>query len=209
MDSGQDVRKYVPMITILLVAANVLVYLYAEATGGSENIEHMVQLGAMAQTEFFQGEYYRLITHFFLHFGFSHLCNNMFSLAILGFSLEEGIGRVRLLLVYFLSGISAGICSLLYNIWIGETYVVSAGASGAIYGLMGALLALMIFRRKRRFQSEVPRFLLFIGISIYSGMQDTSIDNAAHVGGLVTGFLICAVMSLLIKRKERRRRYAD
>lgn len=196
-------RRYFPILTILLVVINVCVFLCSEVTGGSENADHMIQMGAMYQPYFFSGEYYRLITHFFLHFGFEHLSNNMLSLLILGYALEGQIGKAQLLTVYFFSGILAGVSSIVYNISMGEEYVVSAGASGAIYGLMGALLALMVFRRRNTFVSEIPRFLLYIAISIYIGMQDATIDNAAHIGGLVSGFIICACFSIIINWKGR------
>lgn len=197
-------KKYVPVMTIILVVINILVFFYVEVTGGSENIQHMIDMGAMYQPDFFAGEYYRLVTHFFLHFGIEHLGNNMLSLLILGYALEGYIGKVRILIVYFFSGVLAGGTSIVYNISIAEGEVVSAGASGAIYGLMGALLALMIFRRSSRFVSEIPRFLLYIVISVYAGMQDASIDNAAHIGGLVSGFIVCACLSVIMNIKERR-----
>ena len=185
----------IPVMTLLLVFINVAVYLYVEFSGSSYDTEHMIQMGAVYDPLVLQNhEFFRLITHFFLHFGFDHLFNNMISLLILGYSLEQVTGRVRFLILYFLSGILAGVASIVYNIYIGQE-TVSCGASGAIYGLMGALLVLLIVGNRGRLSSEVPRYLLYIGISIYSGMQDPSIDNAAHVGGFVAGVLICLVMT--------------
>jgi rhomboid protease GluP len=186
----------VPVITILLVAINVLVFAYIEFVGSSEDTGFMLQMGASYEPYITENhEYYRLITHFFLHFGVEHLMNNMVSLLVLGYSLENVLGRVRYLFLYFFSGIFAGISSFAYTyacVPAGEE-PVSCGASGAIYGLMGALLVLLIIGNRGR-GTQVPRYLLFIGLSLYSGIQDKSIDNAAHIGGFVTGFVICLIM---------------
>lgn len=189
----------IPLMTLLLLAANVLVYFYVEIQGSSYNGDFMIQMGAIYDPLVIQNhEYYRLITHFFLHFGFEHLFNNMISLLILGYSLEQVMGKVRFISLYFLSGILAGITSIVYNMYVGQE-TISCGASGAIYGLMGALLVMLVVGSRGRFSSEVPRYLLYIGISIYSGMQDTSIDNAAHIGGFVAGVLICFIMSRFVR----------
>lgn len=191
--------KKLPLVTLILLAVNVLVYLYVEFFGSSYDSDFMIKMGAVYDPLVLQNhEYYRLITHFFLHFGFDHLVNNMVSLLVLGYSFEIEMGRVRFIILYFLSGILAGITSIVYNMYIGQE-AVSCGASGAIYGLMGALLIMLIVGSRGRSSSEVPRYLLYIGISIYSGMQDTSIDNAAHIGGFVAGALICLIMSRFVR----------
>ncbi len=188
-------KRNLPLITILLLAVNVLVFFYVEMTGSSEDVEFMLQMGASYEPNIVEHhEYYRLITHFFLHYGFDHLLNNMVSLLILGYSLEDVIGKVRFLILYFMSGILAGVVSIVYNMSVGNEFSVSCGASGAIYGLMGALLVLLILGNRGRRTSQVPRYVLYIGLSIYSGMQDSSIDNAAHVGGFIVGFLVCLIM---------------
>ena len=187
--------RKIPLITFVLLAINVLVYAYVEFSGSVYDSEFMLNAGALYEPLLIQNhQYYRLITHFFLHFGFDHLVNNMVSLLILGYSLEMEMGKVRFIILYFLSGILAGITSIVYNIYVGQESI-SCGASGAIYGLMGALLIMLIVGNRGKFSSEVPRYLLYIGISIYSGMQDENIDNAAHIGGFAAGVLICLIMS--------------
>lgn len=190
----------IPIITIILAVLNVLVYFYIEMKGSSYDSEFMIQMGAIYEPLVVEShEYYRLITHFFLHFGFDHLINNMVSLLVLGYALENVIGRTRYAVIYFLSGILAGVSSIVYNVFVTGEYTVSCGASGAIYGLMGALLVLLIWGNRGHRSSEVPRYLVFIGLSLYSGIQDTSIDNAAHIGGFIAGILICLIMT----RKKR------
>lgn len=192
-------RTPIPFITILLVAINVVVYLFVERSGSSLDADHMIQMGAMYEPSFvYQHEYYRIITHFFLHFGFDHLFNNMISLLVLGYALENGIGKGWFAFIYMVSGIFAGAVSVAYNLSVGHD-VVSCGASGAIYGLMGALFVLLIVKNRHNLRGEAPRFAIYIGLSLYSGMQDPGIDNAAHIGGFVGGILLCIVMCICKK----------
>lgn len=185
----------IPVMTLFLLLVNVAVYLYVEISGSSYDAEYMIQMGAVYDPLVVQDhEFFRLISHFFLHFGWDHLFNNMISLLVLGYSLEQVMGKVKFVILYFLSGILAGVASIVYNIYVGQE-TVSCGASGAIYGLMGALLVMLIAGNRGRLSSEVPRYLLYIGFSLYSGKQDPSIDNAAHIGGFVAGFVICFIMT--------------
>ena len=187
-------------MTLILVAVNVLVYLYVEWNGSSNDVDYMLSMGASYEPYILENhEWYRLITHFFLHFGWDHLFNNMISLLVLGYALEQVMGKLCYTVLYFLSGIVAGVASIAYNIMVTGEYSVSCGASGAIYGLTGALLVLLIRGNRNRRSSEVPRYLLYLAVSLYSGFQDTSIDNAAHVGGFLAGVVICFFIS---KRKQ-------
>ena len=120
----------IPVMTLLLVFINVAVYLYVEFSGSSYDTEHMIQMGAVYDPLVTQNhELFRLITHFFLHFGFGHLFNNMISLLILGYSLEKVTGKIRFIILYFLSGILAGLASIVYNIYIGQETVSCGGAA--------------------------------------------------------------------------------
>ncbi|MBO5486927.1 MAG: rhomboid family intramembrane serine protease [Eubacterium sp.] len=191
-----QIKNKIPVMTLILVAVNVLVYLYVEWNGSSYDADYMLSMGASYEPYILENhEWYRLITHFFLHFGWDHLFNNMISLLVLGYALEQVMGKLRYTVLYFLSGIVAGVASIAYNIMVTGEYSVSCGASGAIYGLTGALLVLLIRGNRNRRSSEVPRYLLYLAVSLYSGFQDTSIDNAAHVGGFLAGVVICFFMS--------------
>lgn len=199
-------KNNIPYITIAIIIVNVIAFEICRSTGSIDDMDHMIDMGAMYGPLVTQAhEYYRIITHFFLHFGLDHLGNNMFSLIILGYALESQMGRVRYLSIYFLSGILAGIASIVYNIYCGQAdMAVSCGASGAIYGLMGALLAVLIFEQRQQARVAIPRFAVYVAISIYSGMMDHSIDNAAHIGGFVAGFLVCGITSIFCKKKSDR-----
>ena len=132
-----------------LIALNVLYFLFLEATGSSENTSFMVAHGAMyAPLVIEKGEYYRLITSVFMHFGISHIMNNMLILFILGDNLERALGHIKYLFFYLICGVGANIVSMAVN--LGEyRNVVSAGASGAIFGVIGGLLYAVIINRGR------------------------------------------------------------
>lgn len=200
-------REGIPFITVLFVVANVIMFFHTEMAGSSLDADYMISAGAMYGPAFLEGhEYSRIFTHFFLHFGFEHLAGNMFSLLVLGYALENRIGRGWFCFIYLFSGVFAGLMSVFYNLSAYRERV-SCGASGAIYGLMGALLVVLIANRKNNLQKEAIRFLLYIVLILYSGMQDPGIDNTAHMGGFLGGFLICVVMCIKKKmftdRKEQ------
>lgn len=189
-------KSKIPVMTLVLVALNVAVFLYVEWTGSSYDTEYMLQMGAIYEPYILENhEWYRFITHFFLHFGGEHLFHNMLSLLVLGYAIEQAMGKIRYVVLYFFSGIFAGILSMAYHVMITGEYTVSCGASGAVYGLTGALLLLLIRGNKGRHSTEVPRYMLYLAVSLYSGIQDTRIDNAAHIGGFIAGVLLCFVMS--------------
>lgn len=193
-------RENIPVLTSILVVVNVLAFAFTEVSGSSLDAEHMIRMGAMYEPVFAEGhEYYRIITSFFLHFGLVHLVNNMISLLVLGYSLEQAIGKGWFGFIYMVSGVFSGLTSLWYHLHTGQE-VVSCGASGAIFGLMGALMVLLVVHGGSDWRRRLPRFALYIALSLYSGMQDTGIDNAAHIGGFVGGLILCGIMCI-VKRK--------
>lgn len=133
-----------------IIAVNIIYFLFLEITGSSLNTGFMVKRGAMYAPLILQyGEYYRLLTSVFMHFGIGHLINNMLVLFVLGDNLERALGKVKYLIFYLLCGIGANIISLAVNMGRGY-YVVSAGASGATHvgGLLIGIFLGMIFYRK-------------------------------------------------------------
>lgn len=181
-------------VTITIIAINILVYIYLTTKGDVYDGEFMFRHGAsLWQAVVFDKEYYRLFTCMFLHFGMDHLLNNMFVFAFIGDDLERRIGKLRLLTIYLGSGIIASITSVFYHMYINDV-AVSAGASGAIYGMVGALLWVILISRKEKGQGTIPRFLIFIGGTIYLSYTQAGVDNAAHIGGLIAGFILCAIL---------------
>lgn len=181
--------------TMALAAMNVVVFLYLSFGGMTEDASYMVQHGAMYVPYVIENqEYYRIVTSMFLHFGFSHLMNNMLSLCVLGWNVEPLVGKVRFLLIYLLSGLGGNLCSLAADI-LKQEYPVSAGASGAVFGLTGAMLCLVLLNRGRIGTITRQGMLVMIGISLYLGFTSGGVDNMAHIGGLLTGmavtFLLC------------------
>ena len=183
-----------PVITIMLVAVNVLVFLILSMFGRTEDSVFMLEHGAMYMPHLLEyDQYSMLFTSMFLHFGFSHLMNNMLVLFLLGSVLERELGSMKYLLLYLLSGIGGNVLSAVVEIFRGEFYV-SAGASGAIFGVIGALLLIMI-RNKGHLRTLSSRGLVFMVIcSLYHGFTSTGVDNMAHIGGLVTGFILAALI---------------
>lgn len=169
------------------------------SAGDTESGYFMLQYGAMYEPLVTEGhEYYRLITSLFLHFGIQHLLNNMVMMGALGYQLENEIGRIKFLLIYFISGIGGNLCSLYWNVSHGEQ-VISAGASGAIFGLMGALLYIVAVNRGRLGRLSGRGMLIMVALSLYFGLTSSGVDNSAHIGGLICGILI----TVLLYRRKR------
>lgn len=186
--------KKKPIITIGIIAINILVFVWLSFFGMTEDGSYMLEHGAMF-VPFVLGnhEYYRLITSIFLHFGFSHLMNNMVMLFFLGSILEEEIGSFKYLLLYFVSGVAGNILSAFMDLKTGE-FVISAGASGAIFGVIGALL-IIVAKNHGHLRTLDGRGMVFMVVcSLYHGFTSTGVDNMAHIGGLVSGILLAFIL---------------
>ena len=187
--------------TILLIVINVVVFFALSFQGMTEDVAFMLEKGAMYVPFVLEyGEYYRFVTSTFLHFGFDHLINNMISLGFLGWQLEQEVGKIKFLLIYFISGIAGNVLSGVWEIFAGE-YAVSAGASGAVFGIIGALLYIAM-RNHGRIGDITGKGLLFmVVLTLYHGFTSSGVDNLAHIGGFVTGF----VLGVLLYWKRRRK----
>lgn len=189
--------KQQPWVSGALVIINVIVYVACIFTGsmlydrGDLNVLSVVV----------QREYGRILWSMFLHVDRSHLFNNMLILFFLGAMIEKEIGHIKYAFLYFLSGLGGNILSLYFKVLTGEM-VGSVGASGAVFGLDGVLLAMVLFW-KRELPSVTPvRVAFMIFLSLYSGFSAANIDNAAHIGGLVIGFLGGYVICMLQRYKQ-------
>lgn len=182
-------RKKWPLVTLLLILINVIVYIWLEMNGDTENPIYMLQKGAAFSTYIFERhEYYRLFTAMFMHFGLSHLLNNMLALWIMGSKLEIILGNVRFFILYILSGLVGSIVSA-FHYYHANHLAVSAGASGAIYGVLGAILVVAIIQRHRNDKSIFVR-MGFVFLLMFNSNGTQSIDNYAHLGGLIGGIII-------------------
>lgn len=145
------------------------------------------------------GQIWRLITCAFLHVGIIHLLVNMYSLAIIGTQVETFIGKWKFVLIYLISAVCASLMSLVFT----ESNIVSVGASGAIFGLMGALLYFGYHYRLYLSNAIKNQIIPIIVLNLLIGFAATGIDNAAHIGGLIGGYL--SAMALGIENKSMKK----
>lgn len=180
--------------TIILVVLNALVFLAVEFTGFSQDTVHMLDWGA-AYTPCIveEGETYRIFTSMFLHFGIEHLINNMLVLFVLGSRLERVIGSLWFAVIYFLGGIAGNVVSLLYDLKQGEA-AVSAGASGAVFAVMGGMILVVLCNKGRLEDLSMRQILVLAVFSLYFGFTSSGVDNAAHLGGFLAGFILAVIV---------------
>lgn len=191
--------------TILLAAVNVIVFFYLTFQGMTEDGAFMLEHGAMYVPYVLgEGEYYRLFSSMFMHFGFEHLVNNMVMLLVIGFTLEREIGTIKFLIIYLLSGLGGNILSAVWDVML-ESFAVSAGASGAIFGIVGALLYVALRNRGRIGEMSGRGLVFMVILSLYYGFTSGGVDNFAHIGGLLSGFILSVL--LYWKRQRKYSRY--
>lgn len=177
-----------PVTTLLLVAIAICFVLQLLVPGLTEAGDN----NRLA----LQGEPWRLVTSMFLHGGWLHLLLNSWALYQLAGLFEILLGSGRLLLVYFLSGIAGSLASVFW------TQLPSVGASGAIFGVLGALIAFLARRRERltpQAKSLLMQLLFWAGLNVFLGFSDRMIDNSAHLGGCAAGLVI----GLFLKERPR------
>ena len=187
MRSGSDE----PLLTYVLMGICVVAFIGeiaggASATGGGFGGSTLLVEGAVAGPAVADGEYWRLLTAGFLHAGFFHLVFNMFSLYILGTMLEPAVGRTRFALIFFVSLLTGSFGALLV-----EPDSLTVGASGAIFGLMGAAVIVL---RKRGIPLMESGLGLWIGLNLLLTFTVANISIGGHIGGLVGGALVAFVL---------------
>ena len=197
-----NVIKTKKKMNLLMVASNIAVFLVLSLMGNTEDGYFMLEHGACYAPAILDGEYYRLATGMFLHFGIYHLAYNMICLIFAGEYLEEIVGSVRYLIIYLGGGLAGNLLSLAMEIKSGR-FAVSAGASGAIFAVIGALCYIIFRNRKRVGNATLRRIGLMVTLSIIQGFMDVGTDNAAHIGGLAGGF----ALAVLLYHKKRREPY--
>lgn len=200
--SRRDRQKIagLPWINIVLAAANVILFLICTFTGNL-----LYNKGALSVIYIVEDKaYYRVISSMFLHWDVRHLFSNMVVLYYVGEIVERRIGHIPYAVVYFLAGIAGNIFSMGYELLL-EEYMISAGASGAVFGVEGALLLLVIMHRGRLESVTAGRAAFAIAFSLYCGFTSTNVNNAAHVGGVLMGFAAAAVICLVSPRGRIRK----
>ena len=180
-----------PVVTTALIVINVAVFLGMVASGislTSPTAEQVLRWGATYGPITAQGQWWRLFTACFLHFGIIHIGFNMWVLYQVGYFTERLFGGPRYLAVYLIAGVGGNIIGFLLH-----PYVVAAGASGAIFGVYGALLAFLLRHRgivnPQAAKALTRSVFIFLAYNLFFGLADRHTDLTAHIGGLTTGFL--------------------
>lgn len=179
-----------PVFTYIFIALQVIVFLLMEWSGGSTNPDVLIKYGAKFNPLIQAGEWWRFFTPIFLHIGFLHLLMNTFALYYLGMTVERLYGSWRFFFIYFTAGFFGTLGSFLF------TASLSAGASGAIFGLFGALLYFGTVYRHLFLQTIGTNIIGLIVINLVFGMIVPGIDNAGHIGGLIGGYLAAGIVHL-------------
>lgn len=181
-----------PIITYTIIAICIFIFALMYILGnGSGNSETLINFGANYDLLTKDGEYYRLFTSMFLHIGIIHLLCNMYSLFIIGKEIENLFGKVKFLIIYIGSGLCGSILSLAFN-----SNTILAGASGAIFGLLGSLLYFGYYYRTYLGATIKSSILPVIIINLAIGFLSSTIDNACHIGGLVGGILLTMLVGV-------------
>jgi membrane associated rhomboid family serine protease len=172
--------------TVVILGINLIVFAVEVALGGSTSLQVLVDMGAMVPILVAQGEYWRLVTAMFLHVGVLHLAFNSFGLYLFGSLIEGVLGAARFIAVYLITGVCAAAASFAFS----PPGTAAAGASGAVFGLLGAWLAFNLRRRSLSLaQANIQGALMLIGINLALGFLLPGIDNIAHLGGLAAGLV--------------------
>ena len=193
-------------LNLIMVLVNIVVFLLLSVIGNTGSASFMLAHGAAYTPYIFEnGEYYRLFSSMFLHFGIQHLVYNMLLLIFLGDSLEKLTGKVRYLIIYLLGGLAGNLLSAFIEMHSAEYKMgisggaVSAGASGAIFAVLGAMVWIVFCHKGRIAGYSMKRLLIMVALSVAEGFTSSGVDAWAHLGGLLGG-LILAI--LLYRPKE-------
>ena len=188
-------------ITPIVMDLNILIFIIMVFSGiGIISFKpvDLLAWGANFKPVTTSGQWWRLLTSTFLHGGLVHLLANMYGLLFVGIFLEPKLGKTKYAIIYLATGIIASFASLYLH-----DATVSIGASGAIFGLYGVFLALLLTKvfPKDFSKAFLTSTLIFIGYNLLMGFAGAGIDNAAHIGGLVSGFIIGLILYPQLKRQ--------
>jgi len=177
-----------PLTVYTVLAINLLLWICLELTGGSQNTQNLMRFGGISYLEISSGQYWRLLAAMFLHIGAAHLAVNGLSLLIMGGMVERTFGHIRFIAIYLISGLGGSA----FSFWMIHPFAIGAGASGAVFGCVGALGAFFLIRRRELGQlgkQNLNAILILAGINFAFGFIMPGIDNWAHLGGFLAGIL--------------------
>lgn len=185
-------KKKICYVNYGLLTVNIVLFLLCIFNG-----DFFYERGIFDPEYIFGQQWYRFFTSIFLHGDVYHLSGNMIYLYALGDIVEREFGHLKYVLLYIFSGLTGNALSLLFSVMTNDL-TPSLGASGAIFGLSGALLWIIIRKRGRHEEITLPKIIFLIAYSLYNGFISTNVNNAAHLGGLIGGF----VLAILLYRKK-------
>lgn len=186
-------------VTPILIHINIFIFLLIGLAGAglwSYNLHGFEYLGAnLADTTLGHGQWWRLLSYQFMHAGYVHLIGNMFALLMIGVYLEPILGRVRFLVFYLICGMAGGLLGLYIH-----PFYYAVGASGAIFGMYGVFLALLTsdLIEKHTRKAIFSTLIFFLSLHLLAGLQGV-VDNSAHIGGIITGFMLGKISTAAIK----------
>ncbi|MCL2575585.1 MAG: rhomboid family intramembrane serine protease [Defluviitaleaceae bacterium] len=194
-----------PYFSATIIAINILMFALMELSGGSQNTLNLLRFGAANYYLTFEHmQLYRLVTPIFLHIGFVHLLFNTMWIAIVGIRAEKYMGHFKFLILYLASGIVGGIAMMLLS-----PNAVGAGASGAIFGMFGALLAFTLVTKKQAGDLSASTLGMLIVLQVLFGFaapgilgEGINIANSAHIGGLIVGFVLGFIFTKIPNKKK-------
>ncbi len=193
-------RSSGPVLTVAIIAVNVIVFLIMTVSGNTD-VYGVYRFGAIWYDDVTGGEWWRLLTACFLHFGFLHLAGNMFSLFAVGSVTEKNGRRIIWLIAYFAGGVGGGLVSMLAGHAQGSD-AVSAGASGCICSLVGLYIAELVFDRGGFSFDKLVRPLIAVAILLFSGSGDPQTDLTAHAAGLIIGAITGFAAGLFVPHRR-------
>lgn len=186
-------------IIITKILIGICVFMYGLSIFLTDNFnKSLILLGANSRSFILNGEIFRLITNAFLHGNLIHLVINMYSLWIIGSQVENFLGKIKYLIIYILSALMGSLFSIIFL-----ENALSVGASGAIFGLMGSLLYFGYHYRLYLSNTLTNQLIPIIILNLILGLSFTGIDNAAHIGGLIGGYLATMIVGLKYKSTKQ------
>ena len=191
-ENNSKVKYKESLVTYILICINILIFIITVFL--SKNIYDidsytLIELGAKVNVLINNGQPWRLVTCAFLHGGLAHIAFNMYALKIIGSEVEYVYGKFKYIAIYLISALGGSIFSYLFN-----ANSISVGASGAIFGLLGAMIIFGIRHKNRIGKAYIMNLFKVLLINIFIGVTLSNIDNGAHIGGLVLGCISALVM---------------
>ena len=190
--SQHNLMRMFGVVTPIFLLMNILVYLACVYI--YQPTELAVNVYAISEKR----QYYRFLTSMFTHFGITHLLGNMVILIALGARIENIIGRLNYVIVYIVTGLAAAFASYI-NFFCNDIYDYSAGASGAIFGLLGVLVVIAFYNKGRVKDLSLMNMIILFILTLVDGLMSEGIDNVAHAAGILAGIVLLLVNQKVVK----------